>query len=109
VALRRGPKRIFVDNGSEFSGRHLDLWACHHGVRIDSSRPGKPTDNGFVETIDEMALVAVCDTGHGMEGQELTRIFDPFRPRAGATTRITRRRVAAVRRRGAGRAAPPCL
>jgi len=52
VAQRRAPKRIFVDNGSEFSGRMMDLWAYHHGVRIDFSRPGKPTDNCFVETFN---------------------------------------------------------
>lgn len=39
------PKFLFVDKGSEFSGRMLDLWAYHHKVRIDFSRPGKPTDN----------------------------------------------------------------
>lgn len=44
VAKRRAPKRIFVDNGSEFSGRLMDLWAYHHGVRIDFSAPGsRPT------------------------------------------------------------------
>lgn len=52
VAKRGAPKRIFVDNGSEFSGRLMDLWAYHHGVRIDFSRPGKPTDNSFVESFN---------------------------------------------------------
>ena len=46
------PRWVFVDNGSEFSGRLFDLWAYHHGVRIDFSRPGKPTDNCFVETFN---------------------------------------------------------
>jgi transposase InsO family protein len=44
--------RVFVDNGSEFSGRLMDLWAYHHGVQIDFSRPGKPTGNSFVETFN---------------------------------------------------------
>ena len=48
----RSPKYLFVDNGSEFSGRTLDLWAYHHKVRIDFSRPGKPTDNSYVETFN---------------------------------------------------------
>lgn len=52
VARRGKPKRVFVDNGSEFSGRMFDLWAYHHGVRIDFSRPGKPTDNCFIETFN---------------------------------------------------------
>ena len=31
-------------------GRLLDLWAYHHGVQIDFSRPGKLTDNCVIET-----------------------------------------------------------
>lgn len=52
AAQRGAPVRIFVDNGSEFSGRLLDLWAYRHKVRIDFSRPGKPTDNCFIETFN---------------------------------------------------------
>ena len=52
TAQDRCPKYLFVDNGSEFSGRILDLWAYHNRVRIDFSRPGKPTDNGHVETFN---------------------------------------------------------
>ena len=47
VASRGAPVRIFVDNGSEFSGKLFDLWAYHNKVQIDFSRPGKPTDNCF--------------------------------------------------------------
>ena len=49
---RGGPKRLFCDNGSEFSSRVLDLWAYQNGVKIDFSRPGKPTDNGHIESFN---------------------------------------------------------
>ncbi len=52
VATRGSPVRIFVDNGSEFSGRLFDLWAYHRKAAIDFNRPGKPTDNCFVETFN---------------------------------------------------------
>ena len=52
VAQRQAPRYLFVDNGSEFSGRLLDLWAYHHQAQLDFSRPGKPTDNSFVETFN---------------------------------------------------------
>lgn len=52
VATRGSPARIFVDNGSEFSGRIFDLWAYHRKAAIDFNRPGKPTDNCFVETFN---------------------------------------------------------
>jgi len=38
--------------GPEFTGRLVDLWAYHHGTRIDFSRLGKPTDNASIETFN---------------------------------------------------------
>ena len=46
------PKAIRVDNGSEFISRDLDLWAYQKDVVLDFSRPGKPTDNGFIESFN---------------------------------------------------------
>jgi len=46
------PETIRVDQGSEFISRDLDLWAYRNGVTLDFSRPGKPTDNAFIETFD---------------------------------------------------------
>jgi putative transposase len=43
---------LFVDNGAEFSGHLVDLWAHHHQVRLDFSRPGKPTDNAYIEAFN---------------------------------------------------------
>lgn len=51
-ALRGTPERIRVDNGSEFVSQALDLWAYEHGVTLDFSRPGKPTDNAFIESFN---------------------------------------------------------
>ena len=52
VRQRGAPKFLFADNGAEFTGHLVDLWAYHHNVRIDFSRPGKPTDNAFIETFN---------------------------------------------------------
>ncbi|MBP0447923.1 IS3 family transposase [Roseomonas sp. SSH11] len=52
VGERGAPRYLFADNGAEFTGRLVDLWAYHHGTRIDFSRPGKPTDNAFIETFN---------------------------------------------------------
>ena len=46
------PKAIRVDQGTEFVSRNLDLWAYAHGVTLDFSRPGKPTDNAFIEAFN---------------------------------------------------------
>jgi putative transposase len=46
------PKTIRVDNGPEFVSKELDLWAYMKGVTLDFSRPGKPTDNAFIESFN---------------------------------------------------------
>ncbi|WP_441351275.1 MULTISPECIES: IS3 family transposase [unclassified Tardiphaga] len=46
------PKTIRVDQGSEFISRDLDIWAYQKGVVLDFSRPGKPTDNSFIESFN---------------------------------------------------------
>ena len=43
------PTSIRVDQGSEFISRELDLRAYMRGTALDFSRPGKPTDNAFIE------------------------------------------------------------
>lgn len=54
IKLARGivPKRIQVDNGSEFVSKVLDRWAYENKVTLDFSRPGKPTDNPFIESFN---------------------------------------------------------
>ena len=46
------PGTIRVDNGPEFTSRILDQWAYLNGVELDFSRPGKPTDNAFIESFN---------------------------------------------------------
>jgi putative transposase len=54
ICIRHGqtPERIQVDNGSEFISQALDRWAYDHGVTLDFSRPGKPTDNPYIESFN---------------------------------------------------------
>ena len=53
IATQHGvPKRIHCDNGSEFTGRLVDLWAYANKVTMQFSRPGKPTDNAFIESFN---------------------------------------------------------
>ena len=49
---RGAPKKLFCDNGSEFTSQLMDLWAYQHKVKIDFSRPGKPTDNAHIESFN---------------------------------------------------------
>jgi putative transposase len=45
-------KRLQTDNGSEFVSKEMDHWAYENKVIMDYSRPGKPTDNPFVESFN---------------------------------------------------------
>ena len=46
------PEAIFVDNGTEFTSKAVDRWAYENGVKLDFSRPGKPTDNAYIESFN---------------------------------------------------------
>lgn len=52
VAVRGVPNSITVDNGGEFAGREMEAWAYEHGVKLDFIHPGKPAQNGFIESFN---------------------------------------------------------
>lgn len=49
---RKLPKTLRVDNGPEFTSKVLDQWAYANSITLDFSRPGKPTDNAFIESFN---------------------------------------------------------
>ncbi len=49
---RRIPKLLRVDNGPEFTSNALDTWAYEHGVYLEFTHPGKPMDNGHIESFN---------------------------------------------------------
>lgn len=49
-SIRGTPRNIRCDNGPEFVSKAVDKWAYENHVVLDFSRPGKPTDNAFVES-----------------------------------------------------------
>ena len=53
VVNQRGtPQSITVDNGTEFASKAMDLWAYKNGVHLDFIRPGKPVENGYIESFN---------------------------------------------------------
>lgn len=66
------PKAIRVDQGSEFISRDLDLWAYKNDVTLDFSRPGKPTDNAFIESFNGK-FRAECLNAHWFLGLDDAR------------------------------------
>ena len=52
LTLERICRTVGYPKGSEFVSRDLDIWAYQKGVVLDFSRPGKPTDNSFIESFN---------------------------------------------------------
>lgn len=46
------PYAITVDHGTEFTSKALDEWCYQRGVKLDFIRPGKPSENGFIESFN---------------------------------------------------------
>jgi putative transposase len=52
IASRGAPQSITVDNGTEFASKAMDVWAYTHGVHLDFIRPGRPVENGYIESFN---------------------------------------------------------
>lgn len=53
LALSHGyPRRIRVDNGPEFISAWFHTWSEEHHIVIEHTRPGKPSDDAFVESFN---------------------------------------------------------
>jgi putative transposase len=52
VSARGVPESITTDNGSEFAGRAMEVWAYQAGVKLDFIRPGRPVQNGYIESFN---------------------------------------------------------
>ena len=52
IDLRGKPERLVMDNGPEFRGRVLDQRAYETGIPLDFIDPGKPQQNGCVESFN---------------------------------------------------------
>ena len=53
LAIQRGlPESIVLDNGPELTSRVLDQWAYEHGVHLRFIDPGKPVQNGYIESFN---------------------------------------------------------
>jgi len=49
---RPAPASITVDHGTEFTSKALEAWAWRRGVKLDFTHPGKPMENGHIESFN---------------------------------------------------------
>lgn len=51
LRLERGlPERIVIDHGTEFTSKTLDQWAYENKVTLHFITPGRPMENGYIES-----------------------------------------------------------
>ena len=62
IAAWRGyPAKIRMDNGPEFVSGQLAGWALQHGIDLEFTQPGKPTQNSYVERFNRTFREEVLD------------------------------------------------
>ena len=54
MACKQGgyPQRIRVDNGPEFTSRYFQSWCEQRGIAVVYIEPGKPMQNGYIESFN---------------------------------------------------------
>jgi putative transposase len=62
VVARGGHTAIRCDQGTEFTAEALDQWAYNNRIELDFSRPGKPTDNAFIESFNASVRKELLNT-----------------------------------------------
>ena len=48
----RKPEMIVIDNGPEFVSQVVDQWAYESGVQLHFITPGRPMENGYIESFN---------------------------------------------------------
>ena len=76
---QRVPLRIQVDNRSEFISKTLGKWAYENQVTLDFSRPGKPTDNLFIESFNGSFRDECLNTNWFLSLNDAKEKIEPWR------------------------------
>lgn len=80
LCSKRGlPRTIQMDNGSEFTGRKLDEWAHRNQVRLHFIEPGKPTQNGHIESFNGKLRDECLNQEWFVSLQEARRVIETWR------------------------------
>ncbi|GHA85047.1 hypothetical protein GCM10009069_05200 [Algimonas arctica] len=79
VYLHGRPERVFCDDGAEFTGQTMDLWAYSHKIRLDFSRPGTPTDNAHIESFNRSVRNELLNVIWFISLAEVNRLSEAWR------------------------------
>ncbi len=80
VARDRGhPDMLVVDDGPELRGRDLDRWAHENGVKLFFIDPGKPMQNGSIESFNGRFREECLDPSWFTSLPEARRVIEAWR------------------------------
>jgi transposase InsO family protein len=57
LGFRGYPAAVRTDNGSEFTSRAFIAWSQGHGIRHILIEPGRPMQNGYIESSVRVKVV----------------------------------------------------
>jgi putative transposase len=77
--LKGLPDSIRVDNGPEFISKTLDEWAYRNNVKLDFIRPGKPTENAYVESFHGRFRDECLNENYFIDIQEAKKVIEEWR------------------------------
>jgi len=91
LALTRGlPQVIRTDNGKEFCGKAMVMWAYEQGVQLRLIQPSKPNQNAYIDSFNGPAFAMNASTSTGFP--HCCTPAPKSKPSGGNTTRNDRRR-----------------
>lgn len=76
---RELPYAITVDHGTEFTSKALDEWCYLRGVKLDFIRPGKPTENGYIESFNGRLRDECLNVHEFATIEEVRKVLDAWR------------------------------
>lgn len=79
IEQRSAPDQITCDNGPEFTSKAMFFWQKSAGVKLAFIQPGKPTQNGFVESLNGRFRLECLNQHWFRSLEEATDIIDAWR------------------------------
>ena len=70
---------VVIDNGSEFTGKAMDQWAFENKIKLDFIRPGKPQENGFIESFNGKFRSECLDEHWFLSLEDIRRTIEEWR------------------------------
>lgn len=79
IETRGKPDRILSDNGTEFTSTALLKWCQEQGIRWDYIQPGKPYQNGYIESFNGKLRDECLNENIFVNLQEAKRLVEAWR------------------------------